>query len=121
MSYLAVNAVVLAVATVIATVLLVRRGGIGRTTLLLAVTFVTVAVFTAVFDSLMIALGLFTYDPAHLAGVYIGLAPIEDFAYVALAALLLPALWLTLPRRAAARAASATPRDDRRSPKEPNT
>lgn len=48
---------------------------------------------TAVFDSVMIAAGLFGYRPQALSGVYVGLAPIEDFAYPLAAAVLLPALW----------------------------
>lgn len=53
-------------------------------------------VLTAVFDNVMIASGLFDYGGHALAGVRIGLAPIEDFAYPLGSALLLPALWLLL-------------------------
>lgn len=58
-------------------------------------------VLTAVFDNLMIASGLFDYGHHRLGGVYLGLAPLEDFAYPLGAALLLPGLWLLLtgPRR----------------------
>ncbi|MFT4469377.1 lycopene cyclase domain-containing protein [Arthrobacter sulfonylureivorans] len=59
-------------------------------------------VLTAVFDNVMIASGLFDYGGHTLAGLRIGLAPIEDFAYPLGAALLLPAVWLLLtggPRR----------------------
>ena len=62
----------------------------------------TVAVLwacTAVFDNLMIASGLFDYGHELLAGVYVGLAPLEDFAYPLGSALLLPALWLLLTGR----------------------
>ena len=39
-------------------------------------------VLTAVFDNVMIAAGLFDLRPAtHLAGLRIGLRPVEDFAY----------------------------------------
>lgn len=48
---------------------------------------------TAVFDSVMIAAGLFTYSEARLWGPRIGLTPIEDFAYPLAAVMLLPALW----------------------------
>lgn len=56
---------------------------------------------TAVFDNAMIASGLFDYGHESLGGVYVGLAPLEDFAYPLGAAILLPALWLilTAPRR----------------------
>lgn len=99
MTYLSVNAVVLVLAVLVAAALLRRRPSRGRIIALMAVTLVVVAVFTAVFDSLMIAAGLFTYAESRIVGLRIGLAPIEDFAYVALAAVLLPALWLGLPRR----------------------
>lgn len=56
-------------------------------------------VLTAVFDNLMIASGLFDYGHERLGGVYIGLAPLEDFAYPLGAVLLLPALWLLLTPR----------------------
>lgn len=50
-------------------------------------------VLTAVFDNMMIAVGLFGYRPETLSGLAVGLAPIEDFAYPVAAAVLLPALW----------------------------
>lgn len=56
-------------------------------------------VLTAVFDNVMIASGLFDYGHDLLSGLYIGLAPIEDFAYPLGSALLLPAVWLLLTGR----------------------
>ncbi|MFF2368983.1 lycopene cyclase domain-containing protein [Agromyces sp. NPDC058110] len=50
-------------------------------------------VLTAVFDSLMIAAGLFGYADGTRLGPTIGLAPIEDFAYPLAAVLLVPAVW----------------------------
>ncbi|MCU1432030.1 MAG: lycopene cyclase protein, partial [Actinotalea sp.] len=47
----------------------------------MAVTFVVLALMTAVFDNLMIAAGLFEYGESKLAGLSIGLAPVEDLAY----------------------------------------
>ncbi|WP_372697458.1 lycopene cyclase domain-containing protein [Arthrobacter sp. JSM 101049] len=51
---------------------------------------------TAVFDNIMIGVGLFTYAEATLAGPLVGLAPLGDFAYPLGAAILLPAAWLLL-------------------------
>jgi len=48
---------------------------------------------TAVFDSLIIATGIVAYDTSKLLGIYIGIAPIEDFFYAILAAILIPLLW----------------------------
>lgn len=50
-------------------------------------------VLTAVFDNIMIATGFFSYTPEKILGIYIGLAPIEDFMYAVLAAILVPVLW----------------------------
>ncbi|HRN30155.1 MAG TPA: lycopene cyclase domain-containing protein [Terrimesophilobacter sp.] len=63
------------------------------------ITILVLGTLTAVFDSLMIAAELFYYSPEHLAGLHLGLAPIEDFAYPLAAALGLPALWWVLTRR----------------------
>ncbi|KQR37069.1 lycopene cyclase domain-containing protein [Microbacterium sp. Leaf159] len=65
----------------------------------IAVTVVVLVVLTAVFDTVMIATGLFHYSPEHLLGVHIGLAPLEDFAYPIAGAVLLPALWAALRAR----------------------
>lgn len=50
-------------------------------------------VTTAIFDSLLIELGLFSYADARILGIHIGAAPIEDFFYAVLAAVLVPSLW----------------------------
>lgn len=48
---------------------------------------------TAVFDNLMIQMGFFGYNPDWISGVFVGVAPLEDFAYPLAAVVLLPALW----------------------------
>lgn len=55
--------------------------------------FLALLLLTLVFDSLMLALGFFSYDTTKLTGIYVGLAPIEDFFYAILAAMLVPLLW----------------------------
>lgn len=65
----------------------------------IGITIAVLFVLTAVFDTLMIATGLFHYSPGHLLGVHIGLAPLEDFAYPLAGAVLLPALWAALRAR----------------------
>ena len=60
-------------------------------------------VLTAVFDNLMIYVGLFDYGQHTLTGVRIGLAPIEDFFYPVCAVLFVSGLWWLLgadPQRA---------------------
>ena len=58
-----------------------------------ALTLAVLLVFTAVFDNLIIAAGIVAYDPNKISGVFIGIAPIEDFAYTLAAVLILPTLW----------------------------
>lgn len=74
---------------------LVRRVR-GRHVLAIVLSTLVLWVLTAVFDNLMIASGLFDYGGHALSGVFLGLAPLEDFAYPLGSALLLPALWLLL-------------------------
>ena len=59
---------------------------------------IALLVLTAIFDNVMIATGLMVYEPGHLAGILVGSAPLEDFAYPLAGLLLLPALWLLLGR-----------------------
>jgi lycopene cyclase domain-containing protein len=102
MTYLAVNAVFLAVVAgvVLGAVLRTRgrgRGGIRWRAVALAGA--AVLLLTAVFDNVMIAIGLVGYDAARISGLRVGIAPVEDFAYAVAAVLLLPALWHLTARR----------------------
>jgi len=76
-----------------------RQPGFRRRMAASAVTAIVLMALTAVFDSLMIAAGLFTYPEELISGVRIGLAPIEDFAYPLCAAFLVPAVPTLLERR----------------------
>jgi lycopene cyclase domain-containing protein len=101
MTYLLLNAVFLIVAALVLAVLVVvaafrRRPVAGRVVAATGIALAAVLVLTAVFDNIMIGVGLVDYDPSRIAGLRIGLAPIEDFAYPVAAALLLPALWALL-------------------------
>ena len=102
MTYWALNAVFLLPALVVGGLAAAAlKGGRRRTALAAAgAAAVVVLVLTAVFDSMMIAFGLFSYSEELISGVYIGFAPIEDFAYPVAAVLLLPALWILLGKRA---------------------
>lgn len=53
-------------------------------------------IFTAVFDSLIVSLGIVDYDYAKTLGLTIGTAPLEDFFYAILAGALVPAVWSIL-------------------------
>ena len=48
---------------------------------------------TAVGDNAILSLHLVNYDVSHILGVYLGKAPIEDFSYAIVAAILVPILW----------------------------
>jgi lycopene cyclase domain-containing protein len=60
---------------------------------------IVLVIMTAIFDNVIIGIGLVDYDPDRFAGIRIGLAPLEDFAYTIAALFLLPSLWRLLDRR----------------------
>lgn len=96
-TYWAINAVFLAVvALVVLAALLVRRAPRWRA---VGLTAVPLLLLTAVFDNVIIGVGLVDYDPAVISGVRLGIAPVEDFAYTVAAVVLLPSLWALLERR----------------------
>jgi len=101
MTYWALNAFFLAAAVLVAlAAVLASRGrgsehgprwsAVGLTAIALLVT-------TAVFDNVMIRIGLVDYNPDLISGAFVGVAPLEDFAYAIAAVVLLPSLWHLLP------------------------
>ena len=58
-----------------------------------------VLVMTAVFDNVMIGVGLVGYEKSLISGAFIGIAPLEDFAYAIAAVVLLPTVWSLLGSR----------------------
>jgi len=58
---------------------------------------IALLVTTAVFDNVMIGIGLVDYNPDLISGAFVGIAPLEDFAYAIAAVVLLPSLWHLLP------------------------
>ena len=97
MSYWMLNAVFLTVVACVAlAAVLAQRSPRWRA---VALSGLVVVVITAVFDNLMIAIGLFGYNPEQISGAFIGLAPLEDFAYAIAADVLLPSLWHLLDYR----------------------
>lgn len=87
------------IATVIVTLTTVRRPRFGRRMAASAVTAVVLMILTAVFDNVMIGLGLVVYPEEMLSGLRIGRAPLEDFSYPLCAAFLVPAVYTLLERR----------------------
>lgn len=86
---------------VIAWIVLGRRDGLSVRQVWpqWAVTAGVLLLCTAVFDNLIIAVHLVAYNPSTLTGIYLGLVPIEDFAYTVAAVAGLPTLWLLLGGR----------------------
>ena len=99
MTYLELSALFVAAAVVCAALASLMAGRRRASLLGIALTIAVLFVLTAVFDTLMIATGLFHYSAGHLLGIHIGLAPLEDFAYPLAGAVLLPSLWAALGAR----------------------
>ena len=94
MTYWALNAFFLGATALLVVVSIVARkqprwSGVGITLALLLL-------MTAVFDNIMIGVGLVGYDSSLISGAFIGIAPLEDFAYAIAAVVLLPTLWSLL-------------------------
>ncbi|MBK0419430.1 prenyltransferase [Leucobacter sp. CSA1] len=105
MTYALLSTAFLAVA-VIGGAVLARCAGSALSWGAIAGAGVALLVLTALFDSLMIAAGLFTYEEGLISGLRVGLAPVEDFAYPLAAVLALPPLWVLLSRSGTGSAAA---------------
>lgn len=98
MTYWLLNLPFLGVVAVVAlAAILSRRAPRWRA---VGLTAVAVLVLTAVFDNVLVGTGIVGYDPSLIGGVWVGVAPIEDFAYAVAAIVLLPSLWHLLAPRA---------------------
>lgn len=56
-------------------------------------TLIAILLLTAVFDSIIVGLGIVAYDTEKILGVTIGNAPVEDFFYALLACVIVPVIW----------------------------
>ena len=99
MTYWLLNLAFLAVVAVVAVAaLLARRAPRWRSVGLTAIVLVAM---TAVFDNVLVGVGIVAYEPGRISGIRIGVAPIEDFAYAIAAVVLLPSLWSLLTPKSA--------------------
>lgn len=97
MTYWLLNLGFLAVVALVAVAALAaRRAPRWR---VVGLTAIPLVILTAVFDNLLVGVGIVAYDPARISGIHIGVAPLEDFAYVIAAVVLLPCLWSLLTPR----------------------
>ncbi|GAA1212204.1 lycopene cyclase domain-containing protein [Rhodoglobus aureus] len=62
----------------------------------IAITAGILLIMTAVFDNVMISVGLVGYNADAISGAFVGVAPLEDFAYALAAVVALPCLWALL-------------------------
>jgi len=110
MTYWALNAFFLAAVALVALAAVVmarsartaadpRRSDTGPRWSAVGLSAIALLITTAVFDNVMIGIGLVAYNPDLISGAFVGIAPLEDFAYAAAAVVLLPSLWHLLPAR----------------------
>ena len=96
MTYGGINAIFLGLVAVLVVVAVLRRRAPRWRAV--GITAAVLLIMTAIFDNVMIGVGLVAYNPDLISGVFIGIAPVEDFAYTVAAVLGLPALWHLLAR-----------------------
>lgn len=56
-------------------------------------TMIILLVATAIFDSVIVGVGIVAYEESKILGLRIGEAPIEDFFYAILAGIIIPTIW----------------------------
>jgi lycopene cyclase domain-containing protein len=97
MTYWLLNLVFLgAVALVALVTILARRAPRWR---LVALAAIPLLVLTAVFDNVLVGVHIVSYHADRISGVFVGVAPIEDFSYTVAAVVVLPCLWSLLTPR----------------------
>lgn len=98
MTNIVMNVIVLAVALAVCVpVLRHQRPRTWVTPVVIAAA--ALCLLTLVFDTIMIGVGLYEFDPDKILGVYLWGAPLEDFFYPLVAVLLVPAAWTLLESR----------------------
>ena len=102
MTYWSLNAIFLGVVALVALAAVLSSRSPRWASVLLAG--VVLLATTAVFDNVMIGIGLVDYNPDLISGAFVGIAPLEDFAYAIAAVVLLPALWHLLAPKGGDRA-----------------
>jgi lycopene cyclase domain-containing protein len=97
MTYWALNSLFLSVVALVAIAALVSRR--APRWIAVVISLGILLVFTAIFDNVLIGLGFVGYNRGLISGVFVGRAPLEDFAYTVAAVVLLPSLWTLLGRK----------------------
>ena len=109
MTYLVLNIIFFVPILAIAVWAYRTRRSLLPTRRAVGITLIVLLVATAVFDNVLIGIGIVDYNPDLILGIRLALAPVEDFAYTVGACILLPALWALIPGRAASQAFDPTP------------
>jgi len=104
MTYVVLSLVVL-LAIALATARINRRYALRP----LIWTLLILVVLTAIFDNVIVGVGLVDYDPDKISGLRVPYAPIEDFSYTVGAVMLIPALWHLVGPRSRTRPGKARP------------
>ena len=91
MTYTLINAFFLGFAALV-TALWLR----GRWWSVVAKALVVMLTMTAIFDNVIIGLGIVKYHESAILGLRVGLAPIEDFGYTVATVFLITTLWSKL-------------------------
>jgi lycopene cyclase domain-containing protein len=99
MSYWALNAIFLIAVLAVALAAVLWRHRRGPVWASVGLTASLLVLLTALFDNIMIGVGLVGYSARLIGGAFIGMAPFEDFAYPIAAAVLLPAVWCLIPSK----------------------
>lgn len=86
-TYLILNLVFTAI------ILVMLRQPLARPSRAALITCLVIVLLTAVFDSLIVGLGIVGYDTSKILGLMIGLAPVEDFFYAVLAVVIVIVVW----------------------------
>jgi lycopene cyclase domain-containing protein len=97
MTYWSLNAIFLGVVALVALAAVLSSRSPRWASVLIAG--IVLLATTALFDNVMIGIGLVDYNPELISGAFVGIAPLEDFAYAVAAVVLLPALWHLLAPR----------------------
>lgn len=97
MTYWALNAIFLGIVAAVAIAAILTRRAPSWVSVLLAAG--ALLIMTAIFDNVMIGIGLVGYNEDLISGAFIGIAPLEDFAYAVAAVVLLPSLWTLVGSR----------------------
>ncbi len=75
----------------------------------IAITALILIGLTAVFDNIIVGVGLVAYDDDLILGLRVPIAPIEDFSYTLAVVMLVPTIWQWLAPKATTASSAEAP------------